>query len=215
MVVKKIKMARMVELISFYLCALGFGAVMFFYGLHGGSRKGLILVLGGAFLLIIFVYIGIAVVIGKILLLINGLRMTASTDDLEKLCESFYSQVIKNNQVPNFADVCQFFPVPVFEWACKNMKYHEKFKNSWETFIKRRIEQIICGVGIECELISVGFDKSPRSNPNIVDIHVRLKFAPKSDSFSLRFGEISLYNIAFHGETKWFLSSPEPIEDLK
>jgi hypothetical protein len=56
---------------------------------------------------------------------------------------------------------------------------------------------------VDFSLSSVVVDKKPRSDQRIVDVMIRLNGAP--------FGTLTLSNVAFNVDGKWFLASPEPI----
>jgi hypothetical protein len=56
---------------------------------------------------------------------------------------------------------------------------------------------------VDFSLTSVNVERSPRTDPRIVDITIQLSGTP--------FGYLSLSNVAFAIEGKWFLASPEPL----
>lgn len=56
---------------------------------------------------------------------------------------------------------------------------------------------------VDFSLSSVAVDRVPRSDRRIVDVTIHLSGAP--------FGKLSLSNVAFNVEGKWFLATPEPL----
>lgn len=80
-----------------------------------------------------------------------------------------------------------------------------KATNGWDGLASRwmNLRYSKTDQDVDFSLSSVVVDKVPRSDRRIVDVTIHLSGAP--------FGKLTLSNVAFNIEDKWFLASPEPI----
>lgn len=80
-----------------------------------------------------------------------------------------------------------------------------KATNGWDGLASRwmNLRYTRTGQDVDFALSSVVVDKAPRSDPRVVDVTIRLSGTP--------FGTLTLSNVAFNVDGKWFLASPEPL----
>jgi len=80
-----------------------------------------------------------------------------------------------------------------------------KATNGWDGLASRwmNLRYSKTDQDVDFSLSSVVVDKVPRSDARIVDVTITLSGTP--------FGKLTLANVAFHIDDKWFLASPEPI----
>ena len=80
-----------------------------------------------------------------------------------------------------------------------------KATNGWDGLASRwmNLRYSKTDQDVDFSLSSVVVDKVPRSDRRIVDVTIHLSGAP--------FGKLSLSNVAFNIEEKWFLATPEPL----
>mgnify|MGYP001284940862 CR=1 FL=1 len=201
--IAKIKKSKAFSNIKFSIILFVLGVPASIYGfadVFGGKTlpMGVIFLIGGPIMFFGGIY--------KIFISLLDAAIASQANfesDLERLCSTFYSNVFckkatdfitKDDQI---VDVCQFIPITIIDKYIETIGW-SGLAHKWLKLRSNKTDQ-----DIDFTITSLVVDKVERSDKRVVDVTIHLSGTP--------FGSLTLSNVAFNIEGRWFLVSPEPV----